>query len=169
MNGKILVESEEGVGSCFSFIADFDTVEVPQKIGAEAIHSTQFLGNLEGPVRNILLVEDDVSCQILIKRLLQNNKIDVQVINDGKVALQFIGNKRYDLIILDIQLPEISGLDILKSIRKEEMNSQVPVVALTAYALKDDREFFMKMGFDEYVAKPIHLEKFRALLLKYIS
>ena len=106
--------------------------------------------------QRVLLVEDEEMLMTMVKVLL--NKLGFSVIeaSNGKEALEKFAVKRYDLIILDIQMPVLDGYQAAKKIRETEKISggHIPIIALTANAMKGDREQYLEAGMDEYVSKP---------------
>ena len=125
------------------------------------IHSTDELK------LRILFVDDDPDNLLLIDKILANYKAEgSKGLSNGKEALiEFKNNPDYDLIILDIQTPEMDGTQCLNEIRK--IDSKIPIIALTAHALRNDREKYLSMGFNDYFPKPIDFDSFRDLIAKY--
>jgi len=106
---------------------------------------------MEGNVR-ILIVEDEVKITQALKFLFSKQKIDVDIANDGEEGLILSSKEIYDVVVLDIMLPGVNGIDILKSIRKS--GSKTPVIMLTAKDTIDDRVFGLELGADDYLVKP---------------
>jgi PAS domain S-box-containing protein len=152
MGGKLEVESIEGVGSTFTFSICF---EIGEKMEERQLHQVPIKATSDS--YSILLVEDEKVNQIVIKRILENSAHRVSVASNGHEAIEMYRNGQYDLILMDIQMPEMDGLEATKHIRKlGGQAEQVPIVAITAYALQGDKERFMKNSMDEYVTKPIN-------------
>jgi DNA-binding response OmpR family regulator len=110
----------------------------------------------------VLLVEDDEDLGELVKYNLEKNQFKVDWVLDGKEALESIKTNRYNLIILDLMLPGISGLDICKEIRKNSTNKDVPVIVLTALSDEDTKVKGFSMGADDYVTKPFSMKELLA-------
>ena len=108
--------------------------------------------------KRILLVEDEESLQDIIKLNLELEGYDVSAVNNGKTALEEFGSKRFDLVILDVMLPEVDGFTICQTIRLE--NTKVPILFLTAKSSAEDRVFGLKIGGDDYLTKPFNLDEF---------
>lgn len=108
--------------------------------------------------KRILLVEDEESLQDIIKLNLELEGYEVTAVNNGKKALEQFANKRFDLVILDVMLPEVDGFTICQTIRLE--NTRVPILFLTAKSSADDRVFGLKIGGDDYLTKPFNLDEF---------
>lgn len=90
----------------------------------------------------------------------------VAVADNGEEALTALEKNTYDLVIMDIQMPKIDGLEATKAIRKREQQTgqHLPIIAMTAHAIKGDRERCLSAGMDEYISKPIHIEELQAVL-----
>lgn len=108
--------------------------------------------------KRILLVEDEESLQDIIKLNLELDGYEVSAVNNGKAALEEFGTKRFDLVILDVMLPEVDGFTICQTIRLE--NTRIPILFLTAKNSAEDRVFGLKIGGDDYLTKPFNLDEF---------
>lgn len=108
--------------------------------------------------KRILLVEDEESLQDIIKLNLELEGYEVSAANNGKTALEEFARKRFDLVILDVMLPEVDGFTICQTIRLE--NTHVPILFLTAKSAAEDRVFGLKIGGDDYLTKPFNLDEF---------
>lgn len=112
--------------------------------------------------KRVYLVEDNEKNMKLFKAVL-NTMLDIEVIAEihGSRAFEFLKADCPDLIILDIQLPEMSGIDICTELRKLEKYKNIPIIAVTSFAMKGDKERILKAGFDTYISKPININDFR--------
>lgn len=108
--------------------------------------------------KRILLVEDEESLQDIIKLNLELEGYEVSAVNNGKAALEEFAAKRFDLVILDVMLPEVDGFTICQTIRLE--NTHIPILFLTAKSTAEDRVFGLKIGGDDYLTKPFNLDEF---------
>jgi len=108
-------------------------------------------------VKKIAVVEDNPDNRLLVRAILEHDFV-VAEYETGTAALEGFGVERPDLVLLDISLPGMDGVEVLKRIRADATLASVPVIALTAHAMATDREQFLSAGFDEYVAKPITSE-----------
>ncbi|MCU0595309.1 MAG: response regulator, partial [Desulfobacterota bacterium] len=106
----------------------------------------------------VLLAEDNPINQTLAVRMLEKRGYRVQVAPNGKEALEIFDREEIDLILMDIQMPEMDGFEATRLIRERERGKEVPIVAMTAHALTGDRERCLAAGMDDYVAKPIKAE-----------
>jgi CheY-like chemotaxis protein len=106
----------------------------------------------------ILLAEDSVVNQRLAVALLSKHEHRVTVVGDGKEAVAAARAGDYDLILMDVQMPEMDGLEATREIRRHEAGAglHTPIIAMTAHALKGDRQRCLESGMDDYLAKPIH-------------
>lgn len=165
MEGKIEVQSELGRGSSFIVRITFDIAQQLVEYNKERIWEKIVLEK----ALNILVVEDNPINQQTFKEILKRHGCVVETANNGKAALERWRNGSFDLILMDIQMPEMNGLEATISIRREEEKTgkHVPVIALTACALEGDREKFIEAGMDDYLAKPLRLDKLQSILKKY--
>ena len=118
----------------------------------------------------ILLVEDDEMNRDMLSRRLTKRGYDVAVAVDGKEAVEIAGSLSPDLILMDLSLPELDGWDAARLLKASPDTRDVPIIALTAHAMSDDRQKAIEAGCDDYDTKPIQLsrllEKMRVLLSK---
>ncbi|MEP7374270.1 MAG: response regulator [Chitinophagaceae bacterium] len=165
-NGSISIESEPGIGTAFRLV-------IPYKISAE-----QF--NAASPVKNqiiskeqfentlILVVEDNEINQSLIKHLFTDWQLEFNLANNGKEALAKLRQKKYDLILMDIQMPEMDGYTAAQEIRNK-LKLDTPIIAMTAHALSGEREKCLSYGMDDYISKPIEYEQLYKLIGQFIQ
>ncbi|WP_043785302.1 response regulator [Solidesulfovibrio alcoholivorans] len=164
--GTYGVESEEGQGSVFSFSLVFALPAAR----AEA----QGLAAADGEVAKarpltVLLAEDNPINQIYARELLETDGHEVVTAHTGRRALEMLRRRHFDVILMDIQMPEMDGLEATRAIRTDEsgdFDPAIPIVALTAHALKGDREAFLRAGMNEYLSKPVSPEALAAALAR---
>ena len=108
------------------------------------------------PGLRLLLAEDNVVNQKVAVRFLQKYNFEVTVVSNGAEALEALSNDRYDLILMDVQMPIMDGLEAVQHLRKREATTggHIPVIAMTAHAMQGDRERCLAVGMDGYVSKP---------------
>ncbi len=161
MMGTIHIESEAGIGTTIR-------VHVPMKItdspkAPEKIHRAETAAS---PKLRILLAEDDLSNQLVTRRMLEKQAHSVACVGTGKEALAALECETFDLILMDVRMPEMDGSDATREIRQDERFRDIPIIALTAHAMAGDRERFLEAGMDGYLSKPIDMEELEAVLAR---
>lgn len=178
MGGEIGVESVIGDGSVFwvTFPARQSSADgYPAASGVETMLGAPVMadGNQATLVRaKVLLAEDNLANQKVILRMLKTLGYDVQITNNGKQALQMLDHYRHRLVLMDMQMPEMGGIDAAVAIRKMEEQQQlprIPIVALTANAMMEDQEKCFSVGMDDYIMKPVSIETLRKALDRWIE
>lgn len=119
-------------------------------------------------MKKILIVEDNIMNMELVQDLLELYGHKVIKAEDGIKALERLAEEKIDIILLDMQLPKMGGLEVLDRIKKNPATADIPIIAVTAHAMKGSEEHFIEMGCVDYVSKPIDIHKFRALIEKYL-
>jgi len=149
LNGEITVNSTEGKGSLF-------TVNIPLKKSPLKYLSKDTLEisseALSG--RSVLIVDDDVMNRTLGVIILEGFNMMVHMAADGKEAMEILDNKRFDVVLLDIHMPVVSGIDVTRFIRSSEKNREVKIVAVTAEVIREELECYLKVGIDDFLIKP---------------
>ncbi|MBS1492790.1 MAG: response regulator [Bacteroidetes bacterium] len=112
----------------------------------------------------ILLVEDQFINQKLMKNVLEKGGYEVTAASDGETALKLLGETKFDIILMDIQMPELNGYEVAKRFREMEKESgtHTPILAMTANSLAGDREKSLDSGMDDYIAKPLNMVEINA-------
>lgn len=154
MGGYIFFESVVNEGTTFTFSLVLDKVKDNKK-------STE-LENKTIPLMygSILLAEDDPVNQMVLSKKLEMAGHKVDSVKNGEEAVDAYLNHNYDLVILDIQMPVMSGIEAINAIVRSEKGKQAPIIALTAYALTQERKIIMDHGFDLFITKPVDLDQF---------
>jgi two-component system cell cycle response regulator DivK len=120
-------------------------------------------------VKNILVVEDNPLIMELVRTLLLSFGYESLEAYDGITALRLCKKYKLNLILLDIQLPGIDGAEVLKILKEDPGTEEIPVVALTAHAMRGDEEKFLKAGCSAYISKPIDIQRFKSVVEKFIA
>ncbi|HEX4888099.1 MAG TPA: PAS domain S-box protein [Luteibaculaceae bacterium] len=162
---KLRVESHEGVGSTFSFELNLPMAdEIHQKTMPTHALTLQPLKN--GKAVKILLVEDNLLNQRLALAVLNKMGCETQVAENGKVALELMKEYSFDIILMDMQMPEMDGYEATKVIRNQLQNP-IPIVAMTAHAMAGEREKCFRLGMNGYIAKPFNLKDLQEAIEKF--
>ncbi len=117
----------------------------------------------------IFIVEDNELNLKLFSDLLVANHYSIEYTKDGNLAADMIRDFMPNLILVDIQLQSMSGIDIIKQIKEDKIIGLIPIIAVTAFAMKDDKERIMASGCDGYIAKPISIEPFLETIANFIK
>jgi CheY-like chemotaxis protein len=129
----------------------------------EALHFDRELGK-KHPLR-ILLAEDNLVNQKVALNIFERMGYEVNVVENGKEALEAVRESTYDVVFMDVQMPEMDGVQATRLIRKEILPERQPqIVALTAHALKGDREKYLQSGMDFYISKPVQLDELISII-----
>jgi chemotaxis methyl-accepting protein methylase/signal transduction histidine kinase/chemotaxis response regulator CheB len=147
--GSIRVKSKMGEGCTFSFILSFKKTKAKIQSDAEIIELDKEIRNIK-----VLVVEDMALNQLLMKTLLDDFGFERDIADNGKIAIEKLQQKLYDIILMDLQMPEMNGFEATEYIRKS-MNSRIPIIALTADVTTVDLEKCKAVGMNDYIAKPI--------------
>lgn len=172
MQGRISVESEFGVGSKFIVEIPCPVVDcVPIGEDNEFVTSetqSSYKPVLYAPTCRLLAVDDNTINIKVIKALLKNSGIKITTAMSGDECIGILRENTFDIILLDQMMPGMSGTQALNIIKEEELVGNVPIICLTADAIKGARENYIKMGFTDYFSKPILYTELEELLFKYI-
>ncbi len=168
MGGSIDVESTHGIGSCFTVILPFYVAQLDR--AEDDIHEETIVTWDEAPLR-ILFVEDKPANIEYGVKLLDKLSHKVTLAENGVIALTALKNGMFDLVLMDIQMPVMNGIDALRAIREKELGTDrhQPVIALTAYALRGEKDVLLREGFDGYVSKPFKASQLITEMKRVIS
>lgn len=164
MGGKITVISDYGKGSTFKFVVIQEIVNVELKEEKSNITSSDY-NTFEG--KKALIVDDSKLNLKVAENVLKNFLVTTESVTSGLECLSCVNSKKYDIIFMDIMMPNMSGEEVLRKLRENGVNT--PVIALTADAIEGQEEKYMSEGFDGYISKPINKEKLSYVLNKYLG
>jgi signal transduction histidine kinase/ActR/RegA family two-component response regulator len=170
MGGDIGVDSQPGVGSTFWFVVRLkksDDGSMPDRIVASDSAETRLKARFAGA--RILLAEDEPINQEVSCALLEDAGLRVDLAENGTVALALARDNTYQLILMDIQMPVMNGIDATRAIRALPAYATTPILAMTANAFDEDRETCIEAGMNEHIGKPVNPEKLFETLLKWLS
>ncbi len=166
MGGAIEVESTPGEGSAFAFTARF---ALPAPAPARPPAPAPERGRARGSCR-VLIAEDNPVNRLIAVSQVEGLGYRAAAVGDGLEALEALGRKRYDLVLMDCQMPELDGYEATRRIRRREAAGEhVPVVAVTAHAMKGDREKCLAAGMDDYISKPYYVETLDAVMSRWLG
>jgi len=172
MGGDIKVKSELGVGSSFEFYIPIGLSDKPMLIQENNYQVTELTADLDKDL-NLLLVEDNITNQIVAQGILKNFGFNVDIANNGQEAIEKLQNcesNKYSLILMDCQMPIMDGYQATRAIRSAKAGNlfkDIPIVAMTANAMRGDKEKCFNAGMDDYISKPIDLNALENILKKW--
>lgn len=162
MSGYIDVKSKEGRGSEFSFT-------IPMKVSDEQTSSSIDVANFEQVPLSILLVEDNQINQLVASKIFETLGYFVDIADNGAEAIEKANTKAYDIIFMDIQMPEVDGLQATKAILShyKNLHSAPVIVAMTANAMKEDEEECHRVGMKDFISKPFTIDALRSTIARW--
>lgn len=146
-------------------LSEKETKQDKKDVGAEDAAAT----DSGAPAKKVLIVEDNELNMKLFNDLLEAHGIETIQSNNGLEVLDLAKQNKPDLILMDIQLPQVSGLDVIKWLKNDPVLADVPVIAVTAFAMKGDEEKIRKGGCEDYISKPISVSRFLEVIQKYLN
>jgi CheY-like chemotaxis protein len=170
--GRIWLESEVGRGSSFHVVLEMqvaqDAPTDAQEVGAPVVADTA-AGGAERAAARILVVEDNPTNQRVVAGLLGKRGYQTHVVSDGRQALEALEGPAFDLILMDLQMPVLDGLEATRLIRLDPRWRSLPIIGLTAHVMAGDRERCLEAGMDDYLAKPVRPPALLEAVAKHLS
>ncbi len=173
MGGAIAVDSEVGRGTTVYFCVALEHCKALQA-DPDARRTTpapvrERVGEVDALAAgaHVLVAEDDLVSSLVCARLLRDIGATARVVADGRQALEALGQEQFDLVLMDIEMPVMDGVEATRTIRRGEVGESIkiiPIVAMTAHAMSGDKEKFLETGMDGYVAKPVEIEALLAVI-----
>jgi PAS domain S-box-containing protein len=170
MGGQIGVRSQAGVGSTFWFNVCFAKVSpvVVEKPSAASISAEDHLKKHHAGKR-ILFAEDEPTNQVVTRALIEIVGLSVDIAEDGVKALAMVSQNHYDLILMDMEMPNMDGLDTTRAIRRAPGNADLPIIAMTANAFADDKERCLRAGMNDFITKPVDPDRLFSLIGQWLD
>ncbi len=173
MGGKLTVTSEPGLGACFEFTVHLqiptDQETALSKYRQEQQESNPYICMYDGQV---LLAEDNITNQLVAEGMLELFGCKVDLAANGRQAVEAVKKKKYDLILMDCQMPELDGYSATGEIREFEQRvggTHIPIIALTAHTMSGDRERCLTAGMDDYLSKPLYPKQLQSVLERWLA
>jgi len=162
-----LVKSEEGKGSAF-------TIRIPYHLSVEAMQEKEIRQETDYKslgYRKILVAEDVELNQYLARHILESWEFEVVIVNNGLEAIHALEQASFDCILMDVQMPEMDGIEATQHIRRlpDPVKANIPIIALTANALKGDSEKYLAAGMNDYLAKPFDEERLFQVIYRNLA
>ena len=165
MGGYIWLESDRGIGSTFHFTARFGVADGKNLQGA-AKPEQQAISGAQQKKLHILIADDNVTNSRLATRLVAKQGHSTVVVGSGRAVLKALEKEDFDLVLMDVQMPDMDGFEATSFIREQERGTQkhLPIIAMTAHAMSGDRERCLEAGMDAYITKPVDAKKLLAAI-----
>ncbi|MDY7002216.1 MAG: ATP-binding protein, partial [Thermodesulfobacteriota bacterium] len=164
MGGEISVESEQGAGTTVYF---FVRVKLPESFSEHSAAPESRPGDILTSPLKVLVVEDNPVSRMLTIKLLTNLGHTATAVEDGRQALAVLEKGRFDAVLMDVQMPVMDGIAATSAIRGSmsgKFDPEIPIIALTAHAMKGDREAFLEAGMSDYISKPVSMDDLAEVL-----
>lgn len=171
LNGELTYESEVGKGTTFTFTCEFEKIISINDCQKNTVETIVFNdANIQNNKNTILYVEDNIINQEIMKNIIVIKGYNYLSAYSGNEAFKLLKENKIDLILMDIQLPELNGFEITEIIRNEyDVDNKIPIIAITAYAMREDKEKCLKAGMNDYISKPFEIDTVYNVIQKFIK
>jgi len=170
MGSEIEVRSIPNVGSKFCFTLELINIEVDKSTDHQAINKTDKIEQALTSLKpNILLVEDNITNQLIAKKILARINLNTTIANNGEEALTALNEQKFDLILMDLHMPVLDGFQTAVAIRQEPQWAKLPIIALTANAIQTDIEQCASAGMNAHISKPIDIQTMYKVILDVLA
>ena len=160
MNGDIKLNSIEGTGTTITVFLPLEPTQVDTQTRAKKSLSAPLMSN-----KKILIAEDNAINQVVIQTMLEDTMAAITMVDNGKQAVDALQEEDFDLILMDIHMPEMDGVEAHRQI--SAMKKHIPVIALTANVMPEDVAYYLEEGFDSHLGKPIDMNQLFGMLKQY--
>jgi CheY-like chemotaxis protein/HPt (histidine-containing phosphotransfer) domain-containing protein len=167
MNGEIGIESKESQGTIVFFTVPLD-ISSSSECETPVLNDDITPGDIDLSNYRVLLVEDNKINQKVAVGILKKSGIKIDLAQDGQEAVNSVKNSSYNVVLMDIQMPVLDGLEACRQIRLDDRFKELPVIAMTAHAMKGDRELCISSGMNDYISKPIDPDQLILVLAKWL-
>jgi CheY-like chemotaxis protein/anti-sigma regulatory factor (Ser/Thr protein kinase) len=164
MGGRLHVESRPGIGSTFEFTARFGRASAEVNSGAGACEAPDMTRQLR-----VLVAEDNAVNRLVIQHMLHKGGHQVSLVTTGREAVESALTGHFDVVLMDVQMPEMNGLEATAAIRARDTGGHLPIIGITAHALLGDRERCLEAGMDDYLSKPVRRRQLDQALARAVS
>ena len=168
MGGSFSVKSRPGEGSTFAFTSEFRKTE-RSALQQKPTHEERAANDIALNNISLLLVDDNPINRKIMSRLLEAEGMQITLASNGQKAVDKIQQESFDVVLMDMQMPVLSGIDATIIIREQLGLTDLPIIALTANALKEDMERCLDAGMNDFIAKPINSEDVKAKIIKWLN
>ncbi|HEY0826748.1 MAG TPA: ATP-binding protein [Bacilli bacterium] len=167
MGGEIWIEPTESTGATFMFTIVF---KLPQAVISQSNHDEEPAAEVSTKPVHILIAEDNRINQTVLLKMLQKKGIEADVVETGTAVLEAVKRTRYQLILMDIHMPEMDGIEAARQVREWCSTEECPaIIAVTANAFKTDKERYLSSGMDDYISKPIRWDHLFQVINKFVT
>jgi len=168
MNGEVGVDSKQGQGSCFWFTLNLQIASPGQTEETNYPSHSETLDSRRGLTR-VLIVEDNPANRLVLEELLKRSNLETDSVADGIDAIAAVQSRHYDIILMDMQMPRMNGLDATRAIRAMPEYEEVPIIGVSANAFVEDREACKHAGMNDFLAKPVEPKRLYGTIAKHLG